>query len=299
VFLRIFYTLPDVINYPANFGISTDNLISTDFAYRIIGWLLGIVVVAVAYVAVSKALKALDSRSIGIATAVIVGIIVFVQSMTLVQILLARRIIVRGTVLYSIVFPLTSWESNHTAVFTLGIIVITIVLAGIVIALSLRDAEPYSNPAQHRRNKARWRNKRRWSICLIVCLVFSFGIITVVKDYVNRGPEIVESEGSVVTYEPATVGKLVDKISKPFENVDIILFAEPKYDNNQISYGFYTNRALRRGGIEIPAKTPMGMFKDIFIPNDLKLVADTINRYYGGEESNPGTDAGVGGADSQ
>ena len=194
VFLRIFYTLPDVINYPANFGISTDNLISTDFAYRIIGWLLGIVVVAVACVAVSKALKALDSRSIGIATAVIVGIIVFVQSMSLFQILLARRIIVRGTVLYSIMFPLTSWVSNHTAVFTLGIIVITIVLAGIVIALSLRDAEPYSNPAQHRRNKARWRNKRRWSICLIVCLVFSFGIITVVKDYVTRGPEIVESE---------------------------------------------------------------------------------------------------------
>ena len=194
VFLRIFYTLPDVINYPANFGISTENLISTDFAYRIIGWIIGLFVVGLVCVSVTKAFKALDARNIGIATAVIVGIIVFVQSMSLFQIMLARRIIVRGTLLYSIMFPLTSWVSNHTAVFTLGIIVITILLAAIVIALSLRDDEPYANPAEHRRNKARWRNKRRWSICLIVCLVFSFGIITVVKDYVNRGPEIVESE---------------------------------------------------------------------------------------------------------
>ena len=192
--LRIFYSLPDVINYPANFGISTENLISSDFAYRIIGWLIGIFVVGLVCVAVSKALKALDARSIGIATAVIVGIIVFVQSMSLFQILLARRIIVRGTVLYSIMFPLTSWVSNHTAVFTLGIIIVTILLAAFVIMLSLRDDEPYANPAEHRRNKARWRNKRRWSICLIVCLLFSFCIITVVKDYVNRGPEIVESE---------------------------------------------------------------------------------------------------------
>ena len=192
--LRVFYKLPDVINYPSNFGISTDNLISTDFAYRIVGWLLGIVIVVIVAVAVAKAFKALEGRHLGLATALIIAIICFVQSMSLFQIFIARRIIVRGTVLYSIMFPLTSWVSNHAAVFTLGVIIVTVVLAGIVIMLSLRDDEPYSNPAEHRKNKARWRNRRRWSICLIVCLVLSFITITVVKDYAFRGPEIAESE---------------------------------------------------------------------------------------------------------
>lgn len=192
--LRIFYKLPDVINYPANFGISTDNLISTDFAYRIVGWLFGIVLCVVVCVAVAKAFKALEGRHLGVATAIIVGIICFVQSMSLFQILIARRIITKGTVLYSIMFPLTSWVNNNAALFTLGVIVVTIVLAAIVIMLSLRDDEPYKNPAEHRKNKARWRNRRRWSICLIVCLVFSFITITVVKDYAFRGPEIAESE---------------------------------------------------------------------------------------------------------
>jgi len=194
LFLRVFYKLPDVINYPANFGISTDNLISTDFAYRIVGWLLGIVLVIVVCLAVAKAFKALEGRRLGIATAAIVAIICFVQSMSLFQLFLARRIIAKGTVLYSVLFPLTSWVNNNAALFTLGIIVVSILLAAIVIVLSMRDDEPYRNPAEHRKNKARWRNRRRWSICLIVCLVFSFAAITVVKSYVFRGPEIAASE---------------------------------------------------------------------------------------------------------
>lgn len=113
--------------------------------------------------------------------------------------------------------------------------------------------------------------------------------------FIEWHPDTAESDGNIITYEPATVGKLVDKVSKPFENVDIILFAEPKYSNDTITYGFYTNRALGRGGIEIPAKTPMGMFSELFIPNDLQLVADTIKNYYGGDEGqskNPTAETG-------
>ena len=194
VALRIFYKMPDVINYPLNFGITTENIISTDFSYRITGWLLGLVVVVVTYLATLKAFKALEGRPIGIATAIIVGVICIVQSMSMAQILISRRIIVKGTALYAFLFPTSSWVTNNGAVFTLAMMVITIVLAVIVIALSLRDAEPYANPAEHRKNKARWRNRRRWSICLIACLVFSFAIVTVVKDYAFRGPEIAESE---------------------------------------------------------------------------------------------------------
>lgn len=90
------------------------------------------------------------------------------------------------------------------------------------------------------------------------------------------------SDGGIVTYSASTVGNLVDRMSAPFENVDIVLFAEPRYDDRgQITYGFYTNRAIGRGGAELPAKSPAGMFDDIFVSNDAQMVADTIRRYYG------------------
>ena len=192
--LRIFYMVPDVINYPANFGISADNLVSTDFAFRIVGWLAGIVVVVVACVAVAKAFKALDRRKMGLAAGIVIGIICLMQTVSLCQILIARRIIKAGTDLYRVMFDLTSWTSNNALVFTLLILALFAALSVFVIVLSLRDAEPYANPAEHRKNKAKWRNRRRWAICVLVCIAISAVTITIVKDYANRGPELSPSE---------------------------------------------------------------------------------------------------------
>lgn len=192
--LRIFYMLPDVINYPANFGISAENLVSTDFAFRITGWLLGVVVVVVAGVAVSKAFKALDHRMMGLATGVVIGIICLVQTVSLCQILIARRIIKAGTDLYKTMFAVTTWTSNNALIFTLLILAVFAALAIYVIVLSLRDDEPYANPAEHRKNKAKWRNRRRWAICVLVCIVLATVTVTVVKDYANRGPQLSPSE---------------------------------------------------------------------------------------------------------
>ncbi|MBQ9043996.1 MAG: DUF2318 domain-containing protein [Eggerthellaceae bacterium] len=192
--LRIFYMLPDVINYPANFGISADNLISTDFAYRIIGYLAGIVVAVVACVAVAKAYKALNHRMMGLATGIVIAIICVVQTVSLVQIFIARRIIKAGTDLYSAAFSVTTWTSNNAVVFTMLILLVFAVLSIYVIVLSLRDDEPYANPAEHRKLRAKWRNRRRWAICVLVCILISMLTVTVVKDYANRGPELSPSE---------------------------------------------------------------------------------------------------------
>lgn len=92
--------------------------------------------------------------------------------------------------------------------------------------------------------------------------------------------EPVEQEGSLVGYKAATVGKLLDKLYNPLESVTITLFCQPKYDDNGIpKYGFYTHRC-RINGVEIPAKSPDGMFEEDFIPNDLKYVVDKMNEYY-------------------
>ena len=88
------------------------------------------------------------------------------------------------------------------------------------------------------------------------------------------------TDAGVTEYKPSTVGKLLDSQYNILENVDIVLFASPQYEDKEIKYGFYTNRTLDRSGAEIPAKSPMGMFDSLFIPNDLAFVVQKIDEYY-------------------
>ena len=88
------------------------------------------------------------------------------------------------------------------------------------------------------------------------------------------------TESGATEYKPSTVGKLLDEKYNVLENVDIVLFASPELEDKTINYGFFTNRTVDRNGSEIPAKSPLGMFDEMFIPNDLALVAKKIDEYY-------------------
>lgn len=92
--------------------------------------------------------------------------------------------------------------------------------------------------------------------------------------------ENIESDGSLIGYKSASVGKLLDKMYNPLESVSVTLFAQPKYNEKGIpTYGFYTHK-MKVGGVELPCKTPEGMFEEDFIPNDLQAVVDAMNEYY-------------------
>ena len=92
--------------------------------------------------------------------------------------------------------------------------------------------------------------------------------------------EEIVSDGSIVGYKASTVGKLVDSSYNPIEVVPMLLFSKVKYNEKGVpQYGFYTHRAME-GSIEIPAKSPDGMFDEDFIENDLQKVVDVMNEYY-------------------
>ena len=94
--------------------------------------------------------------------------------------------------------------------------------------------------------------------------------------------EDVTSDNSIVTFKVSTVGKLLDSQYNIVEVVPMVLYSTVKFtDKGEAEYGFYTHRSMQ-GTIEIPAKSPEGMFEDDFIPNDLGLVVRKINEYYNG-----------------
>lgn len=64
------------------------------------------------------------------------------------------------------------------------------------------------------------------------------------------------------------------------EVVPMVLYAAVQFnEKGEASYGFYT-RKCKEGTIEIPAKSPDGMFDEPFIANDLGLVVQAMNEYY-------------------
>lgn len=92
--------------------------------------------------------------------------------------------------------------------------------------------------------------------------------------------EDVVSDGAIVGYKVSTVGKLLDSQYNPVEVVPVVLYSAIKYDEKgNAAYGFYTH-ACKEGSVEIPAKSPDGMFEEDFIQNDLGYVVTKMNEYY-------------------
>lgn len=93
--------------------------------------------------------------------------------------------------------------------------------------------------------------------------------------------EDVVSDYAITGYKVSTIGKLLDNQYNPVEVVPMVLYSAIKFDEKgNPTYGFYTH-ASKEGSIEIPAKSPDGMFVENFIPNDLGMVTKAMTEYYG------------------
>lgn len=92
--------------------------------------------------------------------------------------------------------------------------------------------------------------------------------------------EDIQSDKTTVGYKVSTIGQLLDNQYNPVEVVPTVLYSSIKYDDKgAATYGFYTHRFMD-GMIEIPAKSPDGMFEENFIPNDLGFVTEAMKQYY-------------------
>ena len=89
-------------------------------------------------------------------------------------------------------------------------------------------------------------------------------------------PETIEDGGEIVSYKMKTAGKMIDNQVGLEGLFTICLYTHVEENKDGIcSYYFVTNRYRK-----YPAKSPDGMFDEIKIPNNLKLVSEKINEYY-------------------
>ena len=88
-------------------------------------------------------------------------------------------------------------------------------------------------------------------------------------------PEVVEDGGEIVGYKMKTAGRMIDNQIVMEGLFTVVLYTNVETKGEKSEYQFLTNRFLKR-----PAKSPAEMFDTVKIPNDLKLVADTVRAYY-------------------
>lgn len=87
--------------------------------------------------------------------------------------------------------------------------------------------------------------------------------------------EEVEDSGEITSYKMKTSGKMIDNQIKMEGLFTVALYAITETKGDKTDYFFITNRYKK-----YPAKSPMGMFEDIKMPNNLQIVTDKINEYY-------------------
>lgn len=93
-------------------------------------------------------------------------------------------------------------------------------------------------------------------------------------------PESITNGDKIVGYQLKLIGKSIHNYFTPEAVYTTILFAETDFDKRgNAVFQFITNRVIHKG-VEIPAKSPIGMFNSIKIPNDLNHVLSTMDNFY-------------------
>lgn len=83
------------------------------------------------------------------------------------------------------------------------------------------------------------------------------------------------------TFKSKTIGKMLDDKVNLAGLFTVVLFADMQFnEKKEPKYSFITNMTEDPYGNRIPAKTPLGMFEELRIPNDLGLVVESAKKYY-------------------
>ena len=204
--LLMFYSLPDVLAYPYTIVLGGFSVFSTGFIYRVIGLVLGEILVVVACAAVYQACIRLSPKAVGILMKLALLVNTIQQITKILNLLRAKRIISGH-----FVFTIVKFTSNHASLFPYAVLGLSVVVPLVLLARSLRVNEPYENPAQHRKIRANWRSIRRWSTAVIVCFTLVVVNMTAVKAYANREVELSPTEDCE---------QRGDNLYIPFEQVD-------------------------------------------------------------------------------
>ena len=212
----IFYSLPSAISYPFIFNTMGNGYLSWYYIQRVIGWLLALLILYIYARLLSNAARHLRHQ----------GLVLFV--------LLAGLLANAGYILcrffvpwvnrakwlkwsipydrekYGWAMAMVKFSTHHAMTFLWIVAALVVLLIAAFYAENVKITDPYDNPAQLRKLKARGKKRRRMARCLGLFLALILLSLTAVKNYDTR---------EVTLSAPETFTVMEDRILVPIETV--------------------------------------------------------------------------------
>ncbi len=205
----IFFRLPGAASYPFNFNTMGNGYWSWYYMQRLIGWALALLILAVYAHLLYEC--ALQIKKAGLAKAVLaLGTVwnAFYCFCYFFVPFVSRAKWLRWPVTYTAgefgwVRDLTQFASKNAMLFIWLPVVLVLLLTVCFFLENTKVIEPYDNPAQHRKLRARNRRHRRLAAALTVFLALIALTLTAVKKYDTRvielsAPETYTVEGDEI-----------------------------------------------------------------------------------------------------
>jgi uncharacterized membrane protein len=202
----LFYALPTVFLYPTEFVLAGESVFNTDFLFKFAGYLFGLLAVILSALALFHTASRLSAKVISIFLCAGLALTMVNQLATIIQFLLARRIIPMPRWLFSVIILII----NYNTFFLYSLLAISCVLPFILYIKSRPPAGGWTNPAQHRKIRAAMRERKRWSALVIVCFVFAVFSLTALKAYDAK--EVVLSPAEPMTIDGGDILVSLDTI---------------------------------------------------------------------------------------
>lgn len=178
----IFYYLPVIIMLARTLVNYGESAVSTIVLFRLIGYILGFVCMALSALAVYKTLIKLSALELKVSVTGAVSIFGITQIVVIMQRLYSLGIIPRNDLIFAFIAAVV----NHGNYFTFAIILFVMIPPIVLWKKNRSITEVYHNNAELRKLKAQKRNARRWAKCSLVLLLGSVVSLSVLRYYVDR-----------------------------------------------------------------------------------------------------------------
>lgn len=209
------YYLPTDLLYPFHFLIKGQSVFSTDFLFKLIGFCFGAVLVFLVVLCIYKILVNLPSVFVRIYACIVYAM----NFLVVFPFIISQMLIRRWIKLPREIRNLNRFFLNHESELFFILIAVAFALALVLFYRSLNNNEPYSNPAEHRKIRAKCRNQRRWIFAFVVFGAISVVNLSVLQSISKRTVQLSEAEPFDMTDGKITIPleKVSDKTLHRFE----------------------------------------------------------------------------------
>ena len=205
--LWVGYGLPDVLFYPFDFSVGMDSIFNTRYAYKVIGYSIGLILVTLSFFAFMSILRQMRPTVVKLLFQAVIAVFIARQLLWVLQIGLGRNLLPRSPFIVGFTID---WL-NRSQWFMFALMAVGAVCAAVVYLKNRLGRFTAANPALLRKLKAAARRQRRWCAVLGAALIVALLSVTVGAAYENQ---------EVVLDPPREIQVADGRILIPVEMID-------------------------------------------------------------------------------